>query len=531
MDPSTSAFDFNTPQYLGSRPATEAERRFLRRYNIVRVIRLLSIWLVMSLIAGAFLFANGLLLWLAYGLKDKPMAAQIGVGLVLLAVLVLLNAVAVKVWGKPWLALLRTRLTLPVPASLEVRRWKNDLAVESHATSDELSLWWMGDQRLDMPAHWERMLTKPEYARQLDGDDMVEIANLPGASNQAIRFPMRNPDARWWRVDPVFVDVGNIIVGLGHFSIDREIRARLPLIRGNDAFGRLWLAPALMALVLWIGAGALNNADETAKHQSAWQSASAPILAGQQVDVDALAARGFSSMQAMSPWQGKLVTAAPAKMVEMDGLQSGPFILLADEMHLIARVIDYYSPLKYDRAEGNAATFRQDLIGLVDVPDIAPEIREGLRQRINDAPDSVIQAQMRSQKMSRRPSPAFIAALLPTPAIRPDAGEPPFFVRVNAPVHCANFSVSCAQKATLRMPVITQDNAGLKLWPPHYLDKWAELELNATESTQPHPWVRWLSHGWRVSAALALLLLALHLLARRRITQFHERNNHDLING
>ena len=527
MPPNTPAFDFNEHEFIGSRPATEAERRFLRRYNLIRLISLFTTFFGMGFFVALVLLANGLLLFMLYDFRNGPIAQQIGFGIFILAVLVFLDFVVIKAWGKPWLALMRARLTLPVPDVLEVTRWKSALFAVGHETSELLNIWRQGDLPLLVPEHWE-----PAIANRLNNhernpdDEVIEIVSLPGASNQVIRFLMRQRySAR--RVDSVFQDFGHVVVGFDKLSVDKEIRARQPVIRSNTMFGFLLMVPLFVGLGLAIASAVISDGLESESRKLEWQSASELVLSGKSVDIDQLSSRGFTAIKTIPALKGKLITAAPEEMLEVRWMQGREaFIVLVHEKRLLDRVASYYPWSTYERSgdhEPDLARFREELLAATQVTGITEMQRSGIQQRIRSLPDSVLEAQMLHQKMAGTPATNFLQAIEPMPKIMRAPDRTLTFV--DPSMRCTKLGALCVsvrdREGVTSIPVLTAADSSLLLWPAALLDDLAAFESHAAKAEQTQTLIAWLSLAWKICVGLAVLILAMHLLARRRITRFY----------
>ena len=169
------------PEYHGytSRLATPEERRYLRRFNWIRLMR--------HLMFGAnFVFFGalaGVFIWLAAMMFFK---GDTGQALFMSALSLVLPSVYFFCWRPALPDLIRLRPVLRIPAQVEVVCFRDRLTTIAHETSWVQNIYSLRARQplLELPSHWEAMVSE----RQEDSyvEFPVEVARLPGAS--VVRF-------------------------------------------------------------------------------------------------------------------------------------------------------------------------------------------------------------------------------------------------------------------------------------------------------------------------------------------------------
>ena len=285
-----------------------------------------------------------------------------------------------------------------------------------------------GAALIDVPGHWEDEVLRRVQARRNGSPSRFMVAKLQGSKNQIIRLPMRNPNLPSTRVDMVLRDMGVIAVGLDKLSIQEEVKARLPVLRGHPGTFFLGLLLALVAaVVLMVGR---QHADEhqlqLTKLQDEVVRLQKRYLSGGRVALDALQARGYEDVAYLPESDEKVATSAAFEgVVVSESRNSAPFLLSQTEWQDIQRAsflspreIPGYGPIKPVVSE----KYRQRLIGW-----LAGE-RPGLtrlREAVRKMPRAVVEKQLRALAHGNTPDPSYISALLPKPFVYPgEAGSP-----------------------------------------------------------------------------------------------------------
>ena len=416
-------FDFVSPTALKGvrRLATKEERRFLWRYNLVRMWRILLFWLMPLFLLGIIGLLHGLIVWQALeGFKQTTPAL-----LVMLAPLLFLDWVVLKQWGRPLLQALRMRPILWVPRDLQVLEFEAPLHLLVHRTDFETNIFLAGSTLIDIPEHWESEVLRRVNAHTSSGISDFVMAILPGSQNRVIRLPMNRFELPQIKADILLRDIGSIIVGLDQLSIQREVRARLPLLRGHPGvmvIGGLLAVATVLSAMVW-----QQNVDRFAQKQLQLRDRIAQLssryMEGKRIDVSALRVRGFQGLDYMPETNERVVTgAASERFVVARFRQDAPMLISADEMRAIQRV-SFLSPRVLPGSGPISPKmieqYRQRLIARLPGDDTAL-VR--LRAVVQALPQNIVEAQLRALANGSRPAPVFVDGLLPKPFVF--AGEP-----------------------------------------------------------------------------------------------------------
>ncbi len=409
--PAPTLFPALQPQR--ARPATPAEIRFLRRYNWVRLARLLLFWFFALMVIGAIGLLHGLLVMSAEG--------SLWAALLVAVPLLVLDWVFLRKWGPPLLAALRVRPLLPVPADLQVSELRTQLSAIAHRTSFESNIFVVDGQLVDVPGHWEdrvatRLATHP--ARRMT----IRVASLPRSRNEVIRLPINRIGRYPLKADLLLRDAGNILVGVDELSIEQEMQARLPMLRAHPG---TWVIALLLAVAAGItGLFWDTQSDEHARLLQQAQQRQAELEAryfsGARVDIDALRARGFPALVAVEGTEGRVVRAASMDVLTVAlSAQAPHHLLMPAELAPIqraTRVQPRTLPGRSPIADGQIDEFRAALQGAVGTQDAASA---RVQRILAELPDAMIGAQIRAQADRNSSDPAFVAALMPQPPLHP----------------------------------------------------------------------------------------------------------------
>lgn len=414
------------PEYHGytSRLATPEERRYLRRFNWIRLMR--------HLMFGAnFVFFGalaGVFIWLAAMMFFK---GDTGQALFMSALSLVLPSVYFFWWRPALPDLIRLRPVLRIPAQVEVVCFRDRLTTIAHETSWVQNIYSLRARQplLELPSHWEAMVSE----RQEDSyvEFPVEVARLPGASGKVLRLRMFS-ETRSYRVDPTLPDLGDFVLRFGDLSIAQEMRAGLPVIRANDSFGLFAFVTMLLglfaALFSWIWLDH-HNADAV-KLASTIEGISAIYDGGAPVPAEALSARGIDGLHPDAEFGQRALYATPVTLYEVTlphGMQS--FYLTEDELSSILRISAIY-PRNLTGYDQPAAELVEEYRALVTTQIGAFEaIPPAMAQTAAALPDAVIARQLRALSLGNTPDRDFVAALLPQPMIVPPTETNPYFVR------------------------------------------------------------------------------------------------------
>ncbi|MDO5606752.1 MAG: hypothetical protein Q4G25_16485 [Paracoccus sp. (in: a-proteobacteria)] len=396
-----------------SRPATPEERLYLRRFNLIRLMRYLIFWATFILCCATVC----LLIWLTAVLYND--------GDPELAMAALVSALAFSIhhfyWWRPVLPdLIRMRPVLRVPARVQVVCCHDRLTTRLHDTSHNRALYRLFRRYslLELPSHWENMAL-PFQLENPSKNHPVEIARLPGASGKELRLKLFQ-HAKPHRIDAILPDLGDFILRFGDLSIARDMRARLPVVRASKAF--VTFACAIMYLGLfatlfcWVRLDIHNSRVE--KLATEISTISARYDAGEAVPAEGLAARGIDGLRPDPEFGQRVLHAAPVTLHEVRlEDRTKPFYLTEAELAYIQAISNviphdlsgYAHP--YSQA---IPEYRALLMARTDAFEAAPP---AMAESLASLPEAVIRGQLRALSRGDIPDPAFVIALLPGPMI------------------------------------------------------------------------------------------------------------------
>ncbi|HRM74360.1 MAG TPA: hypothetical protein PLI13_06595, partial [Paracoccus sp. (in: a-proteobacteria)] len=141
---------------------TAAERRFLRRYNLIRLLRMFWFWLTFLGVAGALVAVHGFVLMI-YSMADPgQMLPRLALGVAVLLLMVL-DGFLLSRWGASLGRALRMRPFLRVPRDLQVLEFDRAALRSKDYRRDEFhTLFTLGDDGVDIPNHWSGELLRRE---------------------------------------------------------------------------------------------------------------------------------------------------------------------------------------------------------------------------------------------------------------------------------------------------------------------------------------------------------------------------------
>lgn len=142
-------------------------------------------------------------------------------------------------------------------------------------------------------------------------------------------------------------DLGDIVVGLNDLSIDREMRARLPLIRANSLVGALALVTGLAALCLGLLWEVTAGMDADRRTQMEMREAQLAYDVGpvDQLDLAALQDRGAAGLAVPPEYGGGIVTASHLDYVEIAGPGGQVDYIAPDDLAAMRRAIRVFPDL------------------------------------------------------------------------------------------------------------------------------------------------------------------------------------------
>lgn len=511
------------PPHTTRRPATPEERRFLRRYNLIRLLRIFTFWLAILIIVtlSAVLFWYGLDL-----IRDTPPALEGSIWILTLFVIVpalLLGIVLLRQKGKHLLHALAVRPLLTVPDDLEIVQFRADWGVLIHETANEANIFLAGQMTVELPGHWENQVAARMNASQKVLRPQIALARLPGAHNRIIRLPMHSDHYyRPRRIDMLLRDIGNIVVGWDDLSIDREMRARLPVISGHPELATQIVQSfgfGLMFYLFYVVAANISNSDMQ-RIEDRLSNLARQHLSGSKVDIEGLAQRGFTGLTAVPGYGGRIVTADPFDIVPAGHERNQNALYLRPEelapISRLARVFPDRFPGSGAPDAGIIAEYRTQL----EVPAGTPSARAKLQAM----PDGLIAKQMMAQADASRVAPDFIEALLPSPSIEAEDhqgyGRPP-------PVYpCKQIGPICASSdppQRWQNPAFKTIDGRIRLFDPADLDRFAPLEDEFSQ-VKSRPWARYLWRAAMVAFGICGLIWARRLLAARRLKRYYRSN-------
>ncbi|WP_414896650.1 hypothetical protein [Rhodovulum sp. YEN HP10] len=458
------------PKPIKRRGATAEERLYLRRFNRLRGLRRL-------MFMGNFLFVGGIagaLVWIGITTLDRDgyvMPAALFLMLCLLAA-----GVALSGWGAGLVAFLRMRRSLRVPDDLKVGMFSDRLRTLAHPTRDSTNIFAFDRCRdlVEMPAHWERDIVA--RGALPDQDQPVEIAHLPDASGTVLRLPMTTR-YRSTRIDPTLPDPGVFLLRLGNRSIAREMRAGLPLLRAQTTvlafgFGAAVLG-ALASLFCWFLLA--ERMDERTGLRSTVTRLEQTYGGGAEIPLDALIGRGLDDLRPDPEFGNRVLHAGPVSFRTVSlSRDADPVLMSGEEIGVVDRISRVFPASIPGAGPANPAliaAYRDQLMqGARSLSRIAPNLPD----RIAALPDALVAAQMRALPYRNAPDRAFVEAVLPKPAIRPE-GRSHGLVPMGP--SCLVQDILCGQRdpaEAYETPVLVSGRSGITLRDGTDLDRLAE---------------------------------------------------------
>lgn len=495
-----------------TRPATPEERRFLRRYNLIRLLRIFFFWLGASLVLGMVAAVHALCV--------LPLMDGNWVLLAILAALLLfLDWTFLRQWGKPLLQALATRPLLRIPRDLQIAQFSAPFGAQLHPTNHETNIFMAGPMVVELPGHWENNIAR----RMNESQDMLQpriaLARLPDAHNRIVRLPMRPNRYSSRRGDILLRDIGNIVIGWDDLSIDREMRARMPVIRANPDLMMPIILAGCVALLCYLISSSEADRVETKRDniQSQLSRLTDEHLSGSAVDMDGLARRGFTGLTAPPAYDGRVVIADPFDYVPVGrGPGRNALYLRPEELAPIpglANVLPHRIPGSVRPDASMIADYRAQLEKRSGTPAMLAALRA--------MPDGLVGAQLMARANGSRAAPAFVDALLPRPMI--EAEDPPAYLIV-APIYpCTWIGTICAARAapkTWQAPAFKTVDGRIRLFHASELDRIPSLKADLDRIKGDTSAAIW----WRamtVAACLGIALLLIGLAAARRLRRFY----------
>jgi hypothetical protein len=470
LDPSLASPSLfaSDPVQQTTRPATEAERTYLRGVNRLRVLRYVMFMGNVVAIGGVV----GCLLWIAVGLFiDGTLIPSL-----LVCVLTLALVVGVSfAWGRPVLAFLRMPPMLCIPKDLRVLCFYDTVLTVNHATRPYLNIFALRARRsqIEIPSHWERHIITD---RRLSGQaERCEVASLPGASGQVLRLPLRSKYGHQ-RIDPTFSDLGDFVLRLGDLSIAEEMKAGLPVVRAQEPlmiFGMaLGVVGLFASLVCWILISDLTQQVEA--HENRIARITERYHRGEAVPMAALEARGLRGLAPDPEFGERVVHAAPVSFHKVSLSDAGaPFYLSDSEIAAMTEISSVF-PLTLPGLDPIAPTaiagYRAQLMQKAEALAAQAPQAHWLRKTIEALPDTQIAQQMRALPYTNAADPAFVSAVQPVPVIYAGSGvaSPYAYKRP----HCSVGTLLCGQNDAIesedapifvlqRQQILMQDGSDL----------------------------------------------------------------------
>lgn len=509
----------SAPKAATTRPATPEERRYLRRFNLLRLMRYLGFLtpiIFVVVFCGLFLGFVGMII------VDGHMPE---VGWLLLPFVLILVAVIYKSLRPVLPAFLLAPPMLRVPADLQVHCFSDKLQVISHATDTTENIFVTGAQQrlVELPDYWARQLA-------VDGDLPtaplpLQIAHLPGASGRVLRLPMYTRYSRA-RIDPIFPDLGDFVLGAGQLSITNEMRAKLPVIRASDTFAvfsfGLGLLAFLVGLCCWVLQDMHKEDVQRVEHIIA--GIESEYGADGKVPVAALATRGLTGLRPDAEFGDKVLHGPPASFHDVSLTYfDQPFYLTEVEIEAIGRIVTVAPENLSGSAPPSAellGRYRTELSARADaVAHIMPE----LRQAVASLPDDLIAAQLRALWFFDEADPSFIKALLPQPMISAPVETSPYILRVRPA--CFPGDVLCGQRGqllTYENPIYLMQGQTVTVHASTDLDRLAEARAELQALNAQH-WQRYSVIAAAIVVVLCVICCIAGFLARRRIRGWYRR--------
>ena len=510
---------------------TAAERRFLRRYNLIRLLRMFWFWLTFLGVAGALVAVHGFVLMI-YSMADPgqmfPRLALGGAALLLMV----LDGFLLSRWGASLGRALRMRPFLRVPRDLQVLEFDRAALRSKDYRRDEFhTLFTLGDDGVDIPNHWSGELLRRE--RLSGGSDpypRIALVRLAGAQNRVLPIQLQY-GPKPFGFDPrlpniMLSDLGNIVVGLNDLSIDREMLARLPLIRANSLVGALALVTGLAALGLGLLWDLTTGADANRRAQIEMRAAQLAYDIGpvDQLDPAALQDRGIAGLAVPAEYGGGIVTASHLDYVEIATGGGQVDYIAPDDLAAIQRAIWVFPdvlPRRNPVKPADIADFRRKILDHAGAG--AKRASRRVAELIGQMPDELIERQLRSQADFSQPSQAFLRALMPQPAMGPVRGRsstPHLGLR-----NCLGDDVQCDLISTASRwqdPAFRMVGDRIEVFPGSSLTELAALRAELA-APPPELIATRLLWGAVVAAVTTVLLVVSHFAAVWRVRRHHRQ--------
>ncbi|MBK4215127.1 hypothetical protein JJJ17_04230 [Paracoccus caeni] len=487
--------------YLGGRPATGGETRFLRRFGgRVRLVSLILCWLSLSLMLSPFLLAAGFILYLLkMTFSWPPDGSFVAMAAIFVPAVLFLYFLLIKAWGRSLLAFVRVSHRLRLPTEPRIAFFDTRLEVMSHPTAGLQNIFAINGRPVDIPKHWEKEIIKRFGENRYGLRCRAGLLRLEGASDEVIRFSARRENV-FERIDSVFPDLGTVVVALDDLSIASETEARLPLIRAQQpmlAFGIVSMILAgLFAWVLWAMQDISQDKVEAMRRDLMGQATA------QLLDVEGLARRGFRDLQ-IEPGEVQLISGAAfeAVRVQVQG-EDLPRLLLPGEAEALEKALDGDGSWTAQHAD----RMRQKLSDMArNLPD---PTAQGLLRDIDMIPVEMLPSLLGGETPLTLAEPDLLRSLMPKPTVyavwpgpmtrcRPDAN-----CRLDAqPQLFEDWRIIAARDGYQVLTGWERERAETKI-----------ERIEAPRSRLPIIW-----GGIAVVAAFGLWLVLSFLLARRRI--------------
>lgn len=396
--------------YLGGRPATGGEIRFLRRYGgRVRIVSLILCWLKKSLVLSPFLLGAGVILYLLRTTFSwPPDGSFVAMAVIFVPAVLFLYFLLIKAWGRSLLALVRATHRLRLPTEPRVAFFDTRLDVMSHPTAGLQNIFAINGRPVDIPKHWENEIIKQFAEHRYGLRCRVGLLQLEGASDEVIRFSARRENV-FERIDSIFPDLGTVVVALNDLSISSEAEARLPLVRAQQPMLVLGIVSmilaGLFAWVLWAMQDISRDKVEAMRRDLMGQATT------QLLDIEGLARRGFRDLQ-IEPGEVQLISGAAfeAVRVQVQG-EELPQLLLPGEMEALERSLGGDGSFTAEHAD----RMREKLI------DMARNLPEATGQRLLRDVDMIPVEMLPSLLGGETPltlaEPDLLRSLMPKPTI------------------------------------------------------------------------------------------------------------------
>ena len=512
FDAAPSSVSLPEPPVQTSRLATDDERRYLRRFNRLRLLRYLM-FLSHFAVAGAVV---GGVLWLA---AEVLLGGDPVPGVIMLVLTGLALSVVSWQWGPALLGVLRMRPMLRIPTEVEVVCFQDTLATVAHPTGYAQNIFTslLRGRLLELPSHWEEGLIENGF---LPRRTMAfEVAQLPGASGGVLRLPMLRRITRD-RIDAILPDLGAFVLRLDDRSIDREMRARLPLMRAQYPMAALAFGAGVIGLFVCLGCWVYleDRSEAVDRLEREITRIEQRYGGGGTLSVPDLAGRGFGPLRPDREFGDKVLHAGPLSLRKVS-LWRGevPFYLTDAETEAVARIAAVFPDAipGSDPAGSDLITaYRAQLSGRASaLAATAPWLPDAVAA----LSDALVERQMRALPYGNAADRSFLAAVLPRPTVlAPRSGSP---YLQGAGMSCSMKDVLCGQRSEamgFETPIFVGWRDGLTLRDGEDLTRLDEArkELSAL---QAETWPFYAVAACIFSVLVPLSLFASWYLARRRI--------------